>query len=127
LHRPFMSAILFQSVNGILCLRYLFNSYTASYTLPILSSPLSNSSFSSSMDYSVYAFVPVIFAVVKCPLRNFSWNVQECIFVAAWNSSTKEKWQFYSLQNKWKYEGGPKNNRNLFLLFFVLYFYWTLH
>jgi hypothetical protein len=22
-----------------------------------------------------------------------------------------------------KYEGGPKNNRNLFLLFFVLYFY----
>lgn len=93
------------SVNEVLSIRYLFNSYTASYTIPVLWSPLSSRSLSSSKHYAMYIFVPMLFAVIKCLFRAFSWHVQKCIIVAVWNSSTKEKWQSFKLENKWKLHG----------------------
>jgi hypothetical protein len=90
------------SINGILYLRYLFNSYTASHSLPVfyhLHCPVGVRlpQWTIACTHLVQHF----FAAIKCLLRNFSWIVQKCVIVAAWNSSTKEKWHFYRLQNKW--------------------------
>jgi hypothetical protein len=83
----------------------LFNSYTVSFTIPVLLPLLSSSTSSSSKHYTMYMFVPVLSAVVKCLLRASIWHVQKHIILAAWNSSTKEKWQSFSLGYKWKLPG----------------------